>query len=398
MSTIIGNCISIGGAGGGTAKVLEYSFTGNSNRRLDDDVVELLSTGVLTVPKDTYVDAFIVGAGASGNSGMYRATGVSRYRYGGAGGSSGTTKTLTNILLQRGVKYQITIGAGGSSVQAIEEDASQLTGNPGGDTVAFGYTVKGGQVVTAATVAGSGGSGGGTGARGQATSDMIDAGTGGSDGNDGGISPDGRGTAAPGQGFTTREFGELNGKLYAAGGGGGRSYYSTAYGAGALGGDGGGGNGAIGSSAAIAMTLPTPGEVNTGSGGGGGGGNSNVDNTVSGAGGSGIVCIRFHKDDPEFSLGGTWKFNNTIEIPSAIVQVIEYVSNDKHYKMMFPRSVAIGLDYYYGEETSDTRLTVYKSGSWIDNAYKTIKFWHRVTTVSEAFYNWFTSNATKVSD
>ncbi len=38
-------------AGGGTAKRLEFEYTGTYNERLEDGVVELLTSGVLTVKK-----------------------------------------------------------------------------------------------------------------------------------------------------------------------------------------------------------------------------------------------------------------------------------------------------------------------------------------------------------
>ena len=59
MSMIIGKALIAGE--GGTAKRLEFEYTGTYNERLDDGVVELLTSGVLTVTKDTYIDAFLVG-------------------------------------------------------------------------------------------------------------------------------------------------------------------------------------------------------------------------------------------------------------------------------------------------------------------------------------------------
>ena len=107
---------------------------------------------------------------------------------------------------------------------------------------------------------GNGGSGGGASAKG---------GTNGENGNRG---QDQDAIAGTGQGTTTREFGELAGKLYAGGG------TATWNGETSSGVDGGGG------------ASNSAGQANTGGGGGATGGTSRA----SFAGGSGIVCIRLH--------------------------------------------------------------------------------------------------------
>ena len=81
--------------------------------------------------------------------------------------------------------------------------------------------------------------------------------------------------------------------VYAAGGGGG-SYNKTTYGAG--GSSGVGGRGA----AAVAGITAEAGAANTGSGGGGGGGDGIY--ATSGAGGSGIVVVRYLLAEPDLSL------------------------------------------------------------------------------------------------
>ena len=275
--------------GGGTAKRLEFEYTGTYNERLDDGVVELLSTGTLKVTKDTYIDAFLVGGGASGGSGTYVSVYSNQIAPGGNGGSSGYTKTIVNALLSKGVEYQVTIGAGGISVQSAAVNNQQVKGNSGGATTAFGYTVQGGDATSATGYsAGLGGSGGGCGAGGSSASALRVAGAGGSDGGNGGS---GYGNGGTGQGTTTREFGEETGKLYAGGGGGGKGSYSYTTSSGADGGEGGGGNGGKNDG-----VLAVDGAANTGSGGGGGISNIAADKTKSGAGGSGIVCIRLHKE------------------------------------------------------------------------------------------------------
>ena len=272
MSIIIGKALI---AGGGTAKRLEFEYTGTYNERLEDGVVEFLTTGVLKFKKETAIDAFLCGGGSSGRSGARATSGAIR---GGNGGCGGTTKTLLNIIPRVNTEYPIVIGAGGAATYTPNNGS--LSANPGGDTVAFGSTAAGGTVT-------SGGSGGGSGAR------LAKAANGGSDGADGGSSSsntiDKGGT---GQGTTTREFGEATGKLYAGGGGGGDGYSSSYYGDVGLGGEGGGGNGGPRSGSG------SNGTDNLGGGGGGAGGSEFNSGKLaySGAGGSGIVCIRLHKE------------------------------------------------------------------------------------------------------
>lgn len=265
--------------GGGTAKRLEFEYTGTYNERLEDGVVELLTSGILTFSKEMAIDAFLVGGGSSGQSGARATSGAVS---GGDGGCGGTTKTLLNIIPRVNTEYSIVIGAGGAV--AYTPDHGGQTSNPGGDTVAFGSTAVGGTVK-------SGGSGGGAGAR------LAKAADGGSDGADGGSSSSGTSTdkGGTGQGTTTREFGESTGKLYAGGGGGADGYSSSRYRSAGSGGEGGGGNGALYSNG---NTYASSGIDNTGGGGGGAAGSEIYSSYLaySGAGGSGIVCIRLHKE------------------------------------------------------------------------------------------------------
>lgn len=281
-------------AGGGTAKRLEFEYTGTYNERLEDGVVELLTSGVLTFKKETPIDAFLVGGGSGGCSGWYK---TSSFYGGGGGGAGGFTKTLLNIIPRANLEYEIVIGTGGSAGRS-RNDSVQVVTSPtnGGDTVAFGATAGGGKVSTVITsgsslpsanwhyliCGGSGGSGGGQSVGRGITSPYNVAGAGGSDGSDGGAAnPQPNATNYPigsGQGTTTREFGEATGKLYAGGGGAGNILGTPT-----SGGAGGAGNG--GSN----MTA-TP---NTG---GGGGGANEGSVSTGGDGGSGIVCIRLHKE------------------------------------------------------------------------------------------------------
>ena len=190
------------------------------------------------------IDVFCVGGGGAGGG-----DGAGMYGNCGGGGGGGYTTTARKIAISAYADSWIEVGAGGPAVGAA------TAGNAGGSTSAFGVTALGGSGGNGWLGAGNGGSGGG-GGYGNDGGEYAQGGAGGSDGSNGGGTHYGWG-----QGFTTREFGESWGTLYAGGGGGGNGY---------AGGDGGGGSDG------------NPGANNYGGGGGAGGA----------AGGSGIVVIR----------------------------------------------------------------------------------------------------------
>lgn len=374
MSAITGRAVTAGG--GGIANRLDFTYTGGTfNERTADGVVEFLETGILTMKKDTYVDVFMVGGGAGGVS-------IGTSSNGGAGGSGGCTRTIVNALLRKGVAYQVVIGAGGTG-----------GGNSGGETSAFGYTVTGGTVA-------NGGSGGGKG--GVSASGQVNAGDGGSNGSDGGnVGSPTTGNPGKGQGTTTREFGEATGKLYAGGGGGGQGIYGS-YGTAGAGGEGGGANG----------NSTTDATANTGGGGGGGKGFAGGSGTggQGTAGGSGIVCIRLHQDDPtENVLSGTWKFNDTLTMPSTLfTENFDYdgtfaYAGSNFYTVMGARAFSTTTDLCFGHNSGDLSTNYvlvydFTHNMWRQATAKTIKFWNRYQVVSPEFYAWFTANATKISD
>lgn len=269
MGAITGRAICPGG--GGTKK-LEFSYTGDYTER-DDGVVELRSTGTLVFLEPAVIDIFCVGGGGMG--GIMLNPNISS---GAGGGGGGYTATARKQPVSGSIN--VIIGQGATS-------QSQLSGKQYGGQTTFGsiLSANGGESAyvtptsagTYALNGGAGGSGGGS-----------QAGTGGENGGDGqtvgfaGYNPKG----GAGQGATTREFGEENGKLYAGGGGGG-VVDSTVV---TPGGNGGGGSGGykltIGTS-----QKSTAGEDNTG-GGGGGGATVNGSGPNGAYGGSGIVCFR----------------------------------------------------------------------------------------------------------
>ena len=250
-----------------------FTYTGDfeiANEGTADWKIRLLSSGTFTFTEEPpLIDVFLVGGGGGGGAGKAKYSGsetIGPFGSGGGGGAGGYTKTVTKITSNVGSIYNIVIGVGGTSGQA------------GGTTSAFTYSVAGG------------GAGGSVSTVSESTANEGKPGTGGSNGGAGyryvnvpSTNPGSDGV--PGQGTTTREFGESDGTLYAGGGAGGRGtngYVGNSESA--TGGAGGGGN------------SGTEGTANTG--GGGGGGNGTYPPGSDGAsGGSGIVIIRAYKED-----------------------------------------------------------------------------------------------------
>lgn len=278
-------------------------------------VIRFKTSGTLTIGDlgntASKIDIFMVGGGASGGVG-YGMGG--NYGMGGHGGGSGYTKTVKSLSIAKGNTFKIIIGAGGeSAAYSTNNDASNYTpGNNGGITSFGSYNVNGGTAATAKnltmsnTTASNGGSSGAPSVIGKALSQRIFTMYGGSDGGLSYSDPS-EGSDAPytgafnkkyfgtSQGTTTREFGEPTGKLYAGGGGAAMELRDT------FPGNGGGGQGLqvyFGHKDTGGLVRDvTGGTINTGSGGGGGGYYRSIpeDQLIrrnSGAGGSGIVCIR----------------------------------------------------------------------------------------------------------
>ncbi len=222
-------------------------------RTLGNWKIRFLTSGTLTVNQlrgaENGIDVFLVGGG-SGSS----ISGGSGHSLGG--GSGGFVLTEKNVPISVNTAYPIEIGAGGGSEVN------------GGTTSAFGKSVNGGNAGTAHAAGGNGASGGGGG-----TTNGT-PGVGGSDGSNGGA-PSAYGKAGTGNGETTREFGEPDGKLYSGGGAGAASMNSVV----SAGGEGGGGD------------SGQNGGENTG-GGAGGVFSGNLGGLNPTVGGSGIVVIR----------------------------------------------------------------------------------------------------------
>ena len=258
MSKIIGRPLyAPAPAGGGKPSAPKFTYDGDYVIR-DDGVVELLTSGTITFLSPAVIDIFCVGGGGGG--GRAASGSGSSGRSGGGGGGYTTTVKSLRVLAQQAIP--ITIGDGGNT----ESDGGASSW---GDYSANGG-LKGrfGESGGSAGAGGNGGSGGGTGNNGKGGSDGSNGG--------GGLSHI---PAGIGQGSTTREFGELTGKLYAGGGSGA---------GGGTGGEGGGGNAGYNSAGGDGVAN---------SGGGGGGTKSYNASTMyyGGKGGSGIVCFRAAK-------------------------------------------------------------------------------------------------------
>lgn len=364
------------------SNVPAFVYTGKYNVR-DDDVVELLESGDITFVEDGVIDVFMVGGGGGGKS----SSGSSDQGYGYAGGAGGYTRTVRRINVAANTNIPVTIGAGG---------ATSDNGEPGGASGFNTFSVSGAERIpsTGYTQAATtkGGSGGGGGVR-----SNSDYGAGGTDGNNGESGyPINSSAGGNGQGFSTREFNESTGKLYAAGGGGGR-YISAQTPVISPGGTGGGGSGAWSGSSTSSYQVAAAGVANTGSGGGGGatpGGT--VSYALGASGGSGIVCFRAAQELPE--LAGTWVLNERLYASEAHVNAI---------KMKYT------CKYKGGETTDCTQINdtgnyviFNKGGSEITKYTFSTNTWTRgaptITiidpgTANDEFRAWLASNATKQS-
>jgi hypothetical protein len=252
---------------------------------------------------------YLVVAGGGGGGGK-----VAGNAYGGGGAGAGGFRTATGLLVDFGSAITVTVGAGGAGGIGVQGSSgfdsvfSTITSNGGG------YGAKG-SVAASAEVGGDGGSGGagtylalsGSGIAGQGFK-------GGTDSNaTGGGSPGGGGASAQGVDITSGQlagsaggaglYSSISGTNIAyAGGGGGGAYGTSASSIAGLGGAGGGGNGGTSGVGPAAGTGPggagnggngLGGSANLGGGGGGCFSTSNAALGIGGAGGSGVVIVRY---------------------------------------------------------------------------------------------------------
>lgn len=353
----------------------KFTYTGQYNVR-KDGVVELLTSGTIVFLEPKVIDVFMVGGGGGGSGSNLD------YEQGFGGGGGGYTRTNKRVAVQANTEYPVTVGSGGTP------------GSTGGASGFNAYTVnggKGGAIISGTTnryFGGSGGSGGGGG-----VSYNSDYGTGGYDGSNGESGYPSTNQYGTGQLFTTREFNENGGKLYAGGGGGGRYMVSQSPVV-SMGGNGGGGSGGWSGSRASGLTqAAAAGVANTGGGGGGGACAGTSVYTNGASGGSGIVCFRDAVELPE--LAGTWVLNERLYAPESTLDVsVSFTAyNDINTPKMFARIYSSSsLEFITANNTVST-IYNYSANTWVTK-YKYITF-PPGATASDEFRAWLASNATK---
>ena len=275
-----------------------------------------VGTSTFTPSFSGLIDFLVVGGGGSGGS------------YVGGGGGAGGVRSTSSFAVVSGTAYSITVGAGGASVGSLVSSVSSV-GNDGQASSAFGVSASGGggggvynTVPGRAGASGGGGGGfeggtavGGTGIAGQGFAggsavgsrprSMTAGAGGGGAGGIGGNSSDAINRGGDGGTGTISSFAGT--PVYYGGGGGGGLYTNgTRPGNGGLGGGGGGSANTAGVSGIGGGSTWTgvaggngsaSGDPNNNGGAGapntGGGGGGIGHYGLSGAGGSGVVIIRY---------------------------------------------------------------------------------------------------------
>jgi len=244
------------------------------------------SSGTFTPTQSLTCDYLVVAGGGSGGGYLGGGGGAGGYRT--TVGTSGGNSSPETPLSLSATGYTVTVGAGGA-VGA----GSVYPGNQGSNSVFSSITATGGGFGGgdnySSGAGGTGGSGGGSRNGGSAGAGTSLQGSNGA-GSSGVTTGSGGGAGAAGTASTTANgtpggiglYSSLAG-YYLAGGGAGGTWIG---GSGAAGGLGGGGASNGGNNSG------TAGIANTG-GGGGGGGYQSAGTALGGAGGSGIVIIRY---------------------------------------------------------------------------------------------------------
>jgi len=239
-----------------------------------------LSSGTFTPQKGISCDVLTIAGGGGGRADV-----------GGGGGAGGLLYSTSQSLTTTG--YTVTIGAGGALSAGQGNSGSNssfaaltATGGGGGNSVTGGAGGSGG----------GGGATGGTGTAGQGNNGGTGAASGfygqGGGGGASAVGANGTTTAGGAGGAGSNTYSTwlsatgtgVSGYL-AGGGGGSGDFRATNTGSGAGGSGGGGAGSPNGSTAGVAGTA------NTGGGGGGGGYGAPAQN--GGAGGSGLVIVRY---------------------------------------------------------------------------------------------------------
>jgi hypothetical protein len=278
-----------------------HTFTGDGNFV----VCSVANSGVPTTYRNKVDYMVVAGGGSGGRDGGESGGGGGAGGFRASGGDAGGCYThglpannCVGALSVSAQTYPITVGGGGATATA-----TSTRGNPGSNSVFSTITSTGGGAGGNSNQSGgAGGSGGGAGEPGSST---TNAGAGntppvsppqgniGGGGSNSGPNPSGGGGggAASGGGFGSYVCGGHGGD-----GGNGATSNITGSAVGYAGGGGGGAAGPIGTvgcfGAGLGSTQNAPGGVASANRGSGGGGNGPV-NGLGGAGGKGIVVIRY---------------------------------------------------------------------------------------------------------
>jgi hypothetical protein len=299
-----------------TTSSTSYTFTGASaltsgnsytfkikTTNANGDSLESSASNSITVPTIFSIDYLVVAGGGGGGQ-----TASPDYARGG-GGAGGMRCTVTGtggggslesaLTIASAINYTVTVGAGGSQAANGSNSVFSSITSTGGGTGGYQNSL---------TIGANGGSGGGSSGSHQDVtggSGTANQGYGGGGGNSagntgagggGGASQAGQsgGTVTGGAGNQKGGYGgagvatSITGSsvTYAGGGGGGAGYTNTN--AGTSAGAGGAGGGGAGN-----YTSGGNGTAGTANTGGGGGGCCGGSNQTSGAGGSGVVILRY---------------------------------------------------------------------------------------------------------
>jgi hypothetical protein len=279
------------------------------------------ASGAFTPNADVTVDYLVV-AGGGGGGGTYSSPG-------GGGGGAGGFRTGASLDLTA-QEYTITVGLGGTGGTASNAAQGTSGGNSIFSTITSYGGGAGGHYNTKPGLSGGSGGGGilgyGAGAGNTPSTSPVQgyaggvggtnqaAGGGGGAAGVGGAAVSGGNPSAGGGGaggagedqvmglsasdsytlLTDASVGHVvsGARYFSGGGGGGKGYDSGGSTFAGLGGNGGGGAGTVGASSNPGPTG-TAGTANTGGGGGGSGSKIDPQQSVGGAGGSGIVIIRY---------------------------------------------------------------------------------------------------------
>jgi len=241
------------------------------------------ASGTFTPSQNLTADYLVVAGGGGGGQTNFGGYGV------GAGGGGGGVKTATSQNLVGSNNYTVTVGAGGNggtgSSGGAAGSSSSISGSGISTLTATGGSALGTSYAGGTSGADSSNAGGGGGYTSGGSTETY---AGGGGGGSGGVGGSWNGSNIAGNGGNGTLW--LNGSYYGGGGGGGYGRRTTSAASGAAGtGTHGGGNGTNANN-----TTGGAGSINTG-GGGGGAGTLDAGSPVSGAGGSGIVIIRYAK-------------------------------------------------------------------------------------------------------